>query len=1584
MERITNSFEGGWNRDITKTARAANTYTRSINGRLIFNVDGTMSWENAKGTLNTVSGWDSNSFVVGARDLNEVIVVLSKSDALSYSEIGILICQPDGSSVYQKLFRDSTDDPDGNVLGFSELNLPQVVTFYESKDLYRVYWVDDLSEPRSYTFKKTGANTYEGVTPSVNGINLSPNWEMGYFNFVQQVQGSLKTGAYQYTYRMVTVDGYKTPWYPISTPVIVSANIPDKYTPSEYHLYDFDNADSSGSKANMLRLSDLDTGYDTIEVAAVYSIVSSGAKEATIFFVGNVDKTGADMYFKHTTIEGIPIELTEITDRKEFIFRAKTIQVKDNRLWVGNTESGVAGFDIPDDTLALLTVKPEIRCYNEDQQPAWTGTDAGEDGYPVYYDSSRLVSYVKNAYSYPSGLPLEGKKIVSETNKGGALYDYTSYKGAYMAHDRVGYFRDEQYRFGITFFDKKGNPLFTKHLADVEIPPQNATDYTNTTGSDPSTGLLGEPRSRMTARRVRNNGTIHTIPAFEESPDHYTALTGSNQIGNVALDLDKITGVLSSVATKNTELVYQKEDVSYLGKLFSDDEYVANREPENVAQSALRIVGLSFSGIEMNTPVPELGNEPLHKFIGGFSIVRVPREGDDEMVKQQGLMFQACHGEGEPIIRPFHGIANYWVDDAGIVINENNGVNPTNSQDPPKNSIFKEGKTDWQGWQGVRDDVAMHAEPHVYTFDSPDYMLRGVAPSPDGAGTMNFVASLEHGFERPTNPVYGNLFKPFRHAWIQKFSDSMSQYFFPDSIPNSWLNQTNPTLGTQTLYHKYRITHGIEAVGTFSMTTGSQGGFANGKDFEPDGGIGLGLSLRGLSDDSKFTPDHDDWNADGTGKKKEFLRCFHHPKGVVIKTNGSAPGYHTWAGQAIANKHFGANLFNYRVENASGQYGGATLEGLEANIYHTTNHFQPVTTKELNDISNGSQRQFDNIEIWGGDCYMQYFGYLRLYPRIVNDGDGCAPDQQPNNNQYKDHPDYASGICFPLESKYNLTLRRSTGDANGTPMWAHHGSRHANDWNTSGSLYQFQHDPTGNCDADLFHEKWELHSVVTYRDKVMPFVSKPSDFIKSYDHPTRWHWSNEKKPYGEVIDRFRQFEEISNFDLNAEYGEINGNGLLFNYMYSFQESGFGRLRIKDRAVLPSDLGSITLGEAGIMEGIDYVSKTYGTQHRDSIAYTDHNIYWADARMRKIIKFGQDGTDVISDSKGIHSFIAPYLEQVEELEQIAGDGGITSTIDYENNDVLFTIRRTLGNPEQEWAVFINETQTKSGIFRYELDVLTYYTSVDMGAEDLSALTVGDTVTWSFFDRDIGNTATQTFTITGLGSSSIEINDGGYFNGSNLLDGDPVEVTALFGIPTISKGGNLETTYSGANDPDGSKRSLTFSYNENIASFVSEYTFYPILYFHKGKHLYSVDNFAATQTYIWQHNIGERGNYYSTYYFSALLFVVNKFGASVKKFDSNYLSVNKDGVQILSTARYLTEEQTQLVNVSAESVNVQGGYAPSRRAKFRSGLYRFPTRGRNESKRLVGKYMETIYHVQNINDTKFSLTSVDSSVRFQNRV
>ena len=631
-ERITNSFNGGMNRDVDKKLRKNDTYSRSVNGRLVFNEEGTYSWENAVGNITSISNLPINSTVIGNAQFTNLLVVfliITTSSGDEY-QIGIIKIDIDGFGEYYPLI-ESNGTPDAPLLNFSTKYPLQCSPFHESNTLLRVYFTDDYNEPRAFTFKvDDGAPSgYSIVTSSVKQMGITVNWNMSPLIVRSQAldNGKLLSGMYQYTYRLTNEDGYETPWFPITRHIGVFGGQDD----SGYDC-NFDYLNTSTSKSNTLVISNIDDSYKTIEVAYVFSITPNAPLEAAIFYSDEISNIPTlELEVTHYSNEGQAIILESIVDKVQFIKKAKTIAVKDNRLWLGNIESTKL-IDIPDEVFANLDIKPNIKAILDDHSDGGTAKDLGGDAFWDGAEKSVRKSGVLNQ---------QVKTIKHTTSTTPAVSQYTfrnahwtDYTDPIIEHAHTGYFRGETYRFGCTFFDKKGNDIFTVHLADISVPRQK----TSSTTAPSDTSVLSWTR-------IKSDGSL------QNGSNAYDCQHFSSTCGMLSSMINKNAGYSGAVTTggdgendnykytdfQRIETLDSHPDVNVVAKRFNTG-YGLNLDTKSCLHSWIKILGFKFSGINLGV---EIEGTPLYDLVGGFKIVRVAKQDKDRRIVRQGLWFQS-------------------------------------------------------------------------------------------------------------------------------------------------------------------------------------------------------------------------------------------------------------------------------------------------------------------------------------------------------------------------------------------------------------------------------------------------------------------------------------------------------------------------------------------------------------------------------------------------------------------------------------------------------------------------------------------------------------------------------------------------------------------------------------------------------------------------------------------------------------------------------------------------------------------------------------------------------------------------------
>jgi len=218
--------------------------------------------------------------------------------------------------------------------------------------------------------------------------------------------------------------------------------------------------------------------------------------------------------------------------------------------------------------------------------------------------------------------------------------------------------------------------------------------------------------------------------------------------------------------------------------------------------------------------------------------------------------------------------------------------------------------------------------------------------------------------------------------------------------------------------------------------------------------------------------------------------------------------------------------------------------------------------------------------------------------------------------------------------------------------------------------------------ADSNVEEFNISGVLSLEAILRIYFGLFSRFKDVDEYPIRWRYSD-IKIYGELVDRFRTFFANDFNDLKGEYGQITSSEFIFSQIYSFQMKAFGRLRAFDRALIESqNLGTLTTGTGGKLDGIDYISSINGNQHQWSLCNSGKALYWIDVYKRCLCRFAQDGFVALSDARSVHAFANAELGTFEGFNTPVLGKGLTTVVDFDNNEIIFSLVNKIDNPESE--------------------------------------------------------------------------------------------------------------------------------------------------------------------------------------------------------------------------------------------------------------------------------------------------------------
>lgn len=386
-----------------------------------------------------------------------------------------------------------------NLLNFSTEHPIEAVGRYEAEGIQKVYWTDNYNKVRTLNVESIASL---GLLPSE--LSLSSNVK-GSIPVLTSLSGggALKTGVYQYAYRLKTLSGSETSFSRLSRHMPIHIN-----GEANTNFWEYIGTPLGVTTGNALTyiINGVDTKFDFIEIVAIYKTGITTTPVITSIVIDQIPSDGI-FSFTHTGLEASAYDITtdEFLLSKNVFSRAKTLTVKDNRLFVGNVskttlnlnfDARAYGHAINSDNFSIdgivqndfAVIQETANCINDDfyvYKHRKNSNRYGGTGLNISYeiktssfraDSRSLVASSEgwdkmpfyNAIDPPAINPVdlgEGRTYPQFTSMA------DSYKNNITFGLKRGYQRDETYRMGIVFFDKEGSPSFVKWIADVKIPP---------------------------------------------------------------------------------------------------------------------------------------------------------------------------------------------------------------------------------------------------------------------------------------------------------------------------------------------------------------------------------------------------------------------------------------------------------------------------------------------------------------------------------------------------------------------------------------------------------------------------------------------------------------------------------------------------------------------------------------------------------------------------------------------------------------------------------------------------------------------------------------------------------------------------------------------------------------------------------------------------------------------------------------------------------------------------------------------------------------------------------------------------------
>ena len=402
--------------------------------------------------------------------------------------------------------------------------LDNIVSRYESAEIQKIYWADGYNKLR-----------YANIADPNIGT-----WDPDDFNIVNEVDfeapvmeqiysGNIPVGRIQYSYRLYKKYGPQTIFAPASKMINLTTENENASNTSRYggadRLDEDGNTQSSG-KAIKMSISNIDQNFDKIEIVAIhYSDIN---ESPNIWIVQTTDVDDAIIFTDSGIYEQGFYSLSEYIALSN-LFVPKSIATKNNIMFAADIQteefdvaydarayryqpagvawlhdsgggsyyitgpSSIANYGGAPPAATLADIPETFDCfqngnditldqaaYFDQWQSAGSGGTRGGEGVNVKYEFKTTDYFIDNS----------GDNNTFHVNGAPVPYYWESDASPYNSGYKVGYQRDEIYRFGIVFFSKQGQPSPVKWIGDIRFPRADflvgATDarQTSTVGGD--------------------------------------------------------------------------------------------------------------------------------------------------------------------------------------------------------------------------------------------------------------------------------------------------------------------------------------------------------------------------------------------------------------------------------------------------------------------------------------------------------------------------------------------------------------------------------------------------------------------------------------------------------------------------------------------------------------------------------------------------------------------------------------------------------------------------------------------------------------------------------------------------------------------------------------------------------------------------------------------------------------------------------------------------------------------------------------------------------------------------------------------
>jgi hypothetical protein len=1205
-----------------------------------------------------------------------------------------------------------------NSLQFKKEFPIEAVGRYENSNIQRVYWVDYNNYIRSLNIKDINM---AALTPGLIDSFPSVKFEQPLLKNVLG-GGSLLAGINQYAYRLTTVDGKQTL---ISPPGNLIHTTSESESALQSRSYTGDKKGTNSGKSLQITIDTSNySHFDTIELIHILHEDLTGTPE--VFSVETKGINGAaSVTFIHTGTENtiVALDIAEYTVRNYPFVTAKSVAQKDNSLVVANIKG--SNFDINDlipDTESFDARVPRHNStgalpnpvvgtpaqqeiaklanafnvdYNKDAhwEKNWhdnsqykfqsNGTRLGGTGPNIEYNFHLQPYLIDNVASceFPNNNHI-GTVLVN-LNDGYGNYANNTWEN--MASPFVsgllkGYKRGETYRFGIVFYNKKGEASFTEFIGDIKFPDISDEDSVNN-----SSGTNYFPTSLETDSNlpVSVDTTAYAL-GIEFNIDFSTCPTLLNEIKSY-----QIVRVKRSIADT-------RRLCSGIMKVGMKFNITSNDGGGGAADDPANNGGYNLGG-------PNYSEDILHHFTYHQ---RRSNAADAPEFPGYGISGNfATINNNHILSNPFKVFGAYATFYSPDVSYNFNAVR--NSID--QNSCLLMTGRYGQYFSNINSPVSTAGVEQLFTTNN---VAEGSIKSFDivysaPATTENLGARMEDHrrklrsvgqVDKDTSTKAIEYIKKWNELNVVDFSNSaQSDSVMSTELTTAW----GPYLG----YDDVGVSSNLYFRNFFTYL----------------GNAGAGLNDHEAS--SPTQPHQTIFHKGATGITGSLSKIDVDPLTALpvtqtVTNHAFNTGTTVGSGPVRAvNQTFAPLNKGLIQENYTSTpiidillpkqeiYGGYTADILSGNI------FQPASP--IISVANL------NPKVFGGDIFLHMFTFQEstawLWDKFYQNAlSNSNVKQEFNENR-------TSTLCFVVETAVNGELsygadvkREVTFDVAGgssgvnSTIWRQENNNSTTTWgkaNTAGQKAMYK---------DVYN------TVYSSENDDVSFFTKPPAFNSLGNVNDIRAYISQVKINSETVDSWTSFGVNDYYDVD-DYGPINKIITWRDNVYYFQDKAVGAYSINPRAISsPGDGIPTELGSAKGFNDHTYLSTKYGSIHQWSVKDLESGIYYFDGTHKKIFRIS-GSSEPLSEMKGLHGLLKNFNGNISLRKENAGDNpilgaGVHTTRDRVNNEILFTFLGTWKASELNGNTLYSEGEivTYGGA---NFIISTTYTSTNTSKEDV---------------------------------------------------------------------------------------------------------------------------------------------------------------------------------------------------------------------------------------------------------------------------